>query len=152
MAGHGISFRLSFSNRGDATILLPVPRITGLQFTDVESKRVCKWYTRLLVNSMTTATFVLDPAANQTFDLHARFHDSEIENSRRDCSDFFRWYTDMTVGRYAAQCLYAVDENYFDPNSHARLCHLQQDADEQNATAWTGSIASTPINIERQTA
>ena len=151
VTGHGVSFRLTFTNHGDVALLLPFPRITGLQLADVNSNRVCEWYTHLMVNSLGTATFVLIPTANQAFDLHARFQDSDIEHSQRDGSDFYRWCTDMTVGRYAAQYRFIVDDNYFDPDSHARLRHLQQDADLQNALAWTGSIESTPVNVERRT-
>jgi hypothetical protein len=66
-------------------------------------------------------------------------------------SDFCRWYVDMAVGRYEVQYRLTVDDNYFDPDSHARLHHLQQDANEQNASAWNGSIESTPIHVERRT-
>lgn len=57
----------------------------------------------------------------------------------------------MTAGRYIAQYQFTVDDDFFDPDSHARLRHLQQDADEHDASAWTGSIESTPINVERRT-
>ena len=151
VTGHGVSFRLTFTNHGDVALLIPFPRVPGLQLTDVESNRVCEWYTHLLVNSSGTATFTLDPAGNRSFDLHARFQDSKIEQPEHDISDFFRWCTEMTVGRYAVQYRFAVDDDYFDPDSHAGFRHLQQGADEQNASAWTGSIESTPINIERRT-
>ncbi len=151
VAGHGVSFQLTFANHGDVALLLPFPGVTGLQLTDVESGRVCEWYTHFMVNSSGTATFTLDPAANQTFDLHARFQDSEIEHPEYEVSDFWRWCTDMTVGRYAVQYRFTVDDDYFDPDSHARLRHLQQDANEQNASTWIGSIESTAINVERRT-
>lgn len=150
VAGHGVSFRLTVTNHGDVKLLLPFPRVIGLQLTDVESNRICQWYTHLMVNSSGTATLTLDPTANQAFDLHVRFQDSGIEHHEHDVSDFYRWYTDMTVGRYAVQYRFTVDEGYFDPDSHARLRHLQQDADDQKASVWTGSIESPPIAVERR--
>ena len=150
VAGHVVSFRLTLSNHGDVALLLPFPRVTGLQLTDVESSRVCGWYSHLMVNSSSTPTFTLEPAANRAFDLHARFQGSEIEHSDYDVSDFCRWCTDMTVGKYVVQYRFTVDDDCFDPDSHARLRHLERDADEQNVSAWAGLVESTPINVERR--
>lgn len=146
---HGLSFSLTLSNIGNATLLLPLPRMTDLRLTDIESNRTCEWYTHMMVNS-SGMTFTLDAAKQQAFDLHARFQDSEIEHARHDVSNFCRWCTDMTIGRYMAQYHFTVDKDYFHPDSHARLRHLEHEAEKQNATAWIGSIESTPIRVERR--
>ena len=146
--GHCFSFRLKLSNVGGTTLLLPFPTITSLQLTEVDSERKCQWFSNIMLNG-SSRNLTIAPDAEREFELHARFRDSLIEIPAYDMSDFGRWCTDVKVGRYIAQYQFSVDEDYFAPDSHARLRHLQADAESQDATAWTGVVESAPIHMER---
>jgi hypothetical protein len=151
--GLSYRFRVAFVNRSSVRLLLAWPDDMGARIglrivhagtgQEVEVSIAC-------LESGPLSTVTLEPGERWSrplsvwpCDLVDRRPWNWIAGSR-DCWEMPRW-----SGRYLVSYEYRVDENSFDPISHARFEHLGNRAESVGATVWTGHLRSNEIAVRR---
>jgi len=140
-----LSFEVLLQNQTQTRLLLPVPSTTCIHFESVITKRVCDWFTGLMV-SRKWAGFCLEPYACKTLEYLVR-PSSTPSPTDWDGSDYSRWSLDLSVGVYTVWFELQVDKEYFCPDSHLRHPQLDRIAAEQDAMVWLGTVRSKAVEI-----
>ncbi|MFO1513193.1 MAG: hypothetical protein U1F83_09825 [Verrucomicrobiota bacterium] len=141
-----LKFQLGVVNRAAFPLLLPTPKITGIQFESIFDKRRAEWLTSLLVSTAEICDIVLQPAQTRHFEFRVR--PDQIEPSRTDAlDDYYRYCIDIRPGEYLAHYQLEIGTNYFDPDSHVELPDLERMAKEKNSIVWLGRAESNRIRV-----
>lgn len=151
--GLSYRFRVTFENRSSVRLLLAWPDDMGTRMglrivhagtgERVEGSLACLESGPLSTITLEPGERRSDPLSVWPCDIVERRPWSWIAG-RRDCWEMPRW-----SGRYLVSYEYRVDEDYFDPVSHARFEHLGNRARSVEATVWTGHLRSNEIAIRR---
>jgi hypothetical protein len=140
-----IRFRLSITNHEPDRILIPIPEVTGLQFTDATGTHA-EWYTNRFVSALWSGVLLeSEESKASTFTVLPRW----IERYPDDYDiNSYRWVVGITTSRYDVRYTMAVDVDYFDPDSHYGLPQIARKARERSARAWTGEAESNVVSID----
>ena len=140
-----ILFRLIVGNDAADKVLIPYPQIIGLEFTDAKGIHA-EWYTRLLVSARWSGVG-LEPLERKP--ILFRVGPTAVPCPKdNDHSDYYRWSVDLGPGRYAVKYVLAVNDDYFDGDSHYRLEDVRKAATNMSANVWTGKAESNVVNFE----
>lgn len=143
----GFLFRMTVQNHSHARLFLPFPEIVALEFEHTCTLRKQNWFTSLLV-SAAFGGFVLEPERCRSIDWRVRPGDVQ-QSELNDHSDYYRWCLELPPGEYRVRYLWKVDEDYFDPNSHAKMPQLVEWANFEQAAVWQGQVKSNSLRVVR---
>lgn len=145
-----LRFRVAFQSHAPTKLFFPSPNITSLRFWSAANGQEAQGYTAGLLSS-SGGGFTLDPGSAQAF--HWRVRPRNVGEPTRpeevddEGFDYWRWSVDIGFGEYQVQYHFAVQRDYFDPDSHMRLPQLERIAQAQEAALWLGQAESNSLIV-----
>lgn len=133
-----LEFQLAVVNTGEQALVIPQPEIVHLDFFDSDDTLV-DWRANWFVSSDWKG-IVLDPKGKTLYTMQI----SSVPN-RRD-----QYQLVLNPGVYTVRYRLMVNDEYFDPNSHAGIKILRREAVRVGASVWMGDVSSNRVQVVRK--
>ena len=143
-------FRLTMENESSVRLLFPYPSCVHLHFGDKETHQESAWWAAY-TQSADWLGLTLNAGERRSLELFVRARAWEYTQSSsinvREDRDAWRWCVDLRASEYLVWYQLSVDEKtYFCGDSHYRWPDLLHEADDRQATLWSGKVMSNRVH------